>query len=68
MKTAREWFEELPEDVRKKAINNSEKEGLDDIPELSLSISLFGAFVWSDTPEGHDFWSKIVDNLLDEGR
>ena len=31
----------------------------------SLACSIACAFVWSDTPEGSDYWSKLNDELLE---
>jgi len=29
---------------------------------------LISAFVWDETPQGHDFWWKQCEELTDEGR
>jgi len=60
MKTIREWFKELPIEIRDRAIRNAEAKEwslmdkwLDDI-----ASAIFWAFPWDDTPEGGEFWDK----------
>lgn len=56
MKTIIEWFQELPEECREKAISNFRNSYKED-----LATSLTGAintFTWADTPEGNDYWNK----------
>jgi len=59
MRTMNEWFEMLPEDIRKSAIAN-----LDDPTDLhrlfsSLDQALTNGFHWTESPEGHGFWSRV---------
>jgi len=61
-KTALEWFQELPEDVREKAIANTKKWRLSEKYE-SLKDALFHSFVWIDSPEKDKFWCDIHINL-----
>jgi hypothetical protein len=63
MKTIQEWLNELPEDVRDKAIANTDKDLLEINLYNRLSHALEGAFVWALTPEGWDYWDKIHDSL-----
>lgn len=62
MKTIKEWFNDLPEDVREKALRNTDDLRLEST-ELSLKSALIGAFAWEDTPEGGDYWGKIYTSL-----
>lgn len=57
-KTIREWFNDLPEDIKEKAIINTPEESLDRI-EYSLSKALLRAFTWIESVEGHNYWSRI---------
>ncbi len=61
-KTAVEWFEMLPDEVRNKAISNT-----DDVSKgwkySTLKKALFQSFIWLETPEGGDFWVDIESGL-----
>lgn len=65
-KKVREWFEQtLPKEIAEKAIENtitlnSNPKTLYD-KEESFRYSLATSFMWSETPEGHEYWSKIYD-------
>jgi hypothetical protein len=65
MKTAREWFKELPDDIEKMAVENAEKcpDGIiiDDRIFEDLSDAIEGSFTWIETPQGHDFWQNVYD-------
>lgn len=64
MKTIKEWLHELPEPYRIRALHNvKESFELLEITEDSLIEALSGAFVWSTTKEGYEFWSKFVEEL-----
>jgi hypothetical protein len=54
-KTAKEWFEQLPEPYRTQALENCTAKGEED----SLSEAIFGGFIWSLTPQGYGYWSDI---------
>lgn len=67
-KTVREWLNELPEPIRSRAIRNAEdyhKPFLDE-SEISLREAVLGAFLWSETPEGNEFWSAVYDGETPE--
>jgi hypothetical protein len=66
MKTTREWYNELPNDIKIKALANTEWTTIySGAPKLSEA--LLTAFVWNDTPEGMEYWLKIyTDIVLDE--
>jgi hypothetical protein len=58
-KTVRKWLNELPVEIRDRAIRNAENYipfMLDD-KAGSFDNSLLNAFLWRDTPEGIEFWS-----------
>ena len=62
MKTAREWFKELPDDIEEMAIENAESADMaDDSIFRDLMDAIGGAFVWKDTEQGHAFWSNVED-------
>ena len=62
MKTAREWFKELPDDIEKMAIAEAENasytlidnECFDDLPD-----ALASSFNWTVSPQGHAFWANV---------
>lgn len=66
MKTALEWFQTLPEAICAMAIENariaSEEEGINWLTKYrcSLADALICSFAFSDTPEGWEFWDRIV--------
>ena len=61
MRKVIEWFEELQEPYRSKAIfncNNSEP-FTGDTSADSLKKALISGFIWESTPEGHNYWAKV---------
>ena len=58
-KTVRQWFEELPERYRERALKNMIN---DDRQVLSMADALDDGFNWHYTPEGRRFW-RIVYNF-----
>lgn len=73
MKTIRQWFEELPEPYREKAIRNMEEQVLThkhiypDNKVYDQETALYSGFVWSSTEEGIEYWSDVV-RKSNEGR
>ena len=65
MKTTREWYNELPNDIKIKALANTKWTTIDS-SDASLSQALLSAFVWADTPEGMDYWSEVYDKVSDD--
>ena len=64
MKTVKEWLETLDEPYRSQALENLNMNiEYADILEPSLADALSGAFTWKGTPQGHDYWSKLVNSL-----
>ena len=68
-KSIREWLKELPEEYRTKAQVNYEKQHIQlpyNAPELMVSSAksaLKGSFIWEDSPEKHDYWEKVFNEL-----
>jgi hypothetical protein len=63
MKTIKEWLNELPEDIKVRAIKNTEDDILN-APALSLEVVICGAFQWYGTPEGVEFWAGVRDKAI----
>ncbi len=62
-KTAREWFAELPQPTREKALDNADKEISGKFKSLDEAI-LYG-FNWEKTPEGPSFWYDVYAQYKD---
>ena len=63
-KSIKDWFcDYLPADVAALAMNNTE-ESLLTINLPSLDIALSAAFVWYNTKQGHEFWSKFASKEM----
>jgi hypothetical protein len=62
MKTAKEWFQMLPEPYRTQALENSN--GLERQYE-SLPTALFVNFTWIDTPQKGEYWNDIHERSID---
>ena len=58
MKTIKKWFNELPEDVREKALRNADA-GNVDLEVENLKVALATAFQWYKSPEGFVYWEQI---------
>lgn len=79
IKTAREWFETLPDSIKELAIKNAMKHNLghdtitktvfiDVIKKETLTDALTCSFVFSATEEGRDYWIDVLrkyDNNID---
>lgn len=64
--TNREWFESWNE-YGQLAIEEAEKQ-MDNAlesPSESLKGALVSALTWSNTSQGHNFWSDIYDSMPD---
>lgn len=57
MKTAREWFAQLPEPIRSEAMENARD--LDSEYD-SLAGAITNQFSWRKTPQRHDYWYRIA--------
>lgn len=63
MKTRRQWFDSLPEPYRKQCHENlpANRRNEDyEFPDLYACLS--SSFVFSQTPQGHDYWKNIIHN------
>jgi hypothetical protein len=58
MKAIRKWFNELPDEIRDRAIRNGEASSWNamDYQQQNSAYALEGAFNWCETPETNDFW------------
>ena len=61
MKPRKEWFSLLPPDVEKMALENTKESKLNDKCS-SLGFALLDAFIWKNSPQGHDFWNAIAND------
>jgi hypothetical protein len=67
MKTIREWLNELPDEIRDRAIRNGENDIPCTLDETASNMpnALWRAFTWSDTPELGVFWAEWYKWLQD---
>jgi hypothetical protein len=67
-KTVKELFNELPPEIRKRAIANVVKQhGMEKLDERysGLQSTINHTMHWAETPEGEDFWVKVHDGYYD---
>lgn len=65
-KTINEWFYNLNNSVRAKALKNMDDQLISGEQKCgSLSGSLNRAFTWSRTPEGTQYWSGLYGRVSD---
>lgn len=62
-KPIKEWYSELPSDVKEKALNNL-RYNRGDIMAIDLFDAICQGFIWKNTPEGEEYWKGIVRPLL----
>jgi len=65
MKTVREWLNELPEEIRERAIRNAEASGWVNAGCMRAGDAIGCAFHWKGSPEGELFWNEWSDWLFD---
>lgn len=58
MKTRLQWFNELPSNISEIAIANSDT-GMLTLTCNSMTHAIEGAFFWSDSPEGMQYWKDV---------
>lgn len=58
-----EWFHQLPEPYCSQAISNWEKDYIQgNLPiASSLSNALIFGFCWDNTPEGSEYWIRVMN-------
>lgn len=66
-KSIEAWLNELPIEVRNRAIERHDKYMREFYTKRvlfsSLHSALLSAFIWDDTPEKYDFWNKVYNEL-----
>lgn len=62
-KTIEEWFWDLNNSVRVKAIKNTVIKGRLKEDRFSLRDAIGAAFTWEDTPEGYSYWYNLRDRI-----
>jgi hypothetical protein len=66
MKTIKEYLEELPEPWRSQALENYDPKFHPHTKTTSsLESAISWAFDWSESPEGHEYWSTAHDSIID---
>ena len=65
MKTVKEWLNELPEEIRERAISNAEASGWVNAGCMRAGDAIGCAFHWKGSPEGELFWNEWSDWLFD---
>lgn len=65
MKTIQEWFNELEEPYKSRAIANTHPSILI-ANEDRIIDALTGAFNWESSKEGFMFWNNLVKSIIDK--
>lgn len=63
-RTRKDWFQRLPQELCDKAVFNTlSQNGVDTLNRRcdDFDEAINGGFCWSDTIEGHEYWSNISD-------
>jgi len=61
MRTTEEWFNELKDDYREKALKNMKSPKTE---HYSLAGAISNGFVWTETPEGKDYWNSVFREIM----
>jgi hypothetical protein len=61
MKTTEEWFNQLNEAYKDKALKNMTDPKSE---HYTLAGAISNGFVWSDTPEGKDYWNGVFREVM----
>ena len=67
VKTRLEWYQDLPEDIRERAVRNTEERYLR-FKKESFRDAIYGGFTWLDSPEGQEFWMHVAQGQYDKAR
>ena len=67
-KTIEQWFQELPEPYKTKALTNCQEQSTfdwntGDANCNSSSQAIAFGFLWQDTPEGEEYWQEVYDTI-----
>jgi hypothetical protein len=61
MKTTEEWFNQLNEAYKEKALKNMKDSKAE---HYTLAGAISNGFVWSETPEGKDYWNGVFREVM----
>jgi hypothetical protein len=61
MKTTEEWFNELNEAYKDKALKNMTDPKSE---HYTLAGAISNGFSWNDTPEGKDYWNGVFREVM----
>jgi hypothetical protein len=61
MKTTEEWFNQLNEAYKDKALKNMTSPKAE---HFSLAGAISNGFNWNDTPEGKDYWNGVFREIM----
>jgi hypothetical protein len=61
MKTTEEWFNQLNEAYKDKALKNMTDPKAE---HYTLAGAVSNGFVWSETPEGKDYWNGVFREVM----
>ena len=67
-KTIEQWFQELPEPYKTKALTNCQEQSTIDFNAADatcnkLSEAVAFGFLWQDTLEGEPYWQEVYDTI-----
>lgn len=67
-KKVSEWLSQLPDPYREQALCNVFLLGNGNGDEVVESIekALTGSFLWANSPQGGEYWSKLLDMIISE--
>lgn len=62
LKTGKEWYEDMPDHIKSLYLENITSENLYIVSNMYFEHFvnfLSESFVWSETPEGYDYWLEV---------
>lgn len=63
-RTILEFLWKMPQPYQDQAIKNGKDNLYKDFVGKTIKDALMSAFVWSDSPEGSQYWKDFIDNYL----
>lgn len=63
-KVIKDWLMEMNEPYRSQALKNTKNEST--IKHDTFHSALQSAFIWSNSPEGYDYWKRIFNVTKDK--